>query len=192
MEAMKTLIINGSPKPKGDTTALINAFTEKLSGELIVLSCFNHISPCVDCRHCWQNPGCVIDDEMQAIYEYLNQCDNVVLASPIWFSSLSGPLLNIASRIQTLFAAAYFRREKNTMKVKNGVIILAGAETGTEVIPAQTAAAIMKFMNVKRPIAAHVYSLDTNRIPAAEDSRALADAENAALLLNQLYREAQR
>lgn len=190
MEEMRTLIMNGSPKPKGDTAALIKAFTEKLCGEFKIISCFNDISPCVDCRHCRTEPGCVINDEMQEIYDYLEECDNVVLASPIWFSSLSGPLLNIASRIQTLFSAGHFRHEESRAKIKNGVIILAGAEKGTEVIPAQTAAAIMKFMNVKRPIAAHVYALDTDNTPAAEDRAALLSAENAALLLNQLYFEA--
>lgn len=184
---MKTLILNGSPKKDGDTAILINELTKNLIGEVKILSCFDEISICNDCRFCWENPGCSIDDEMQNVYPYLDECDNVVLASPIWFSSLSGPLLNICSRIQTLFAATCFRGETKKSKVKNGVIILVGAEKGTETIPMANALTIMKFMNVRRPCVATVYSLDTNNVPAEQDVVAMKNAHDAALLLNDLY-----
>ena len=184
---MKTLILNGSPKKDGDTVALINEFTKHLIGEVRTLSCFSDISPCTDCRFCWNNPGCSIQDEMQDIYPYLDECDNVVLASPIWFSSLSGPLLNLASRIQTLFAAGFFRGESRNVKQKNGVIILVGAEKGTETIPARNALTIMKFLNVRRPCVSSVYSLDTNNVPAEKDEKALKQAREAVAMLNRLY-----
>lgn len=183
---MKTLIINGSPKKIGDTTALINEFTKHLNGEVKILSCLSNISPCKDCRYCWRNKGCSIEDEMQEIYPFIDECDNVVLASPIWFSSLSGPLLNIASRIQTLYAAAYFRKEQKDMNQKNGVILIVGAERGTEIIPTKNALTIMKFMNVRRPCVATIYSLDTNNIPAGKDDVALKNTRDAAFLLNSL------
>lgn len=183
---MKTLIINGSPKKNGDTTALINEFTKYLIGDVKIISCFNDISPCIDCRYCWSNTGCSIEDEMQEIYSFLDGCDNVVLASPIWFSSLSGPLLNIASRIQTLYAASHFQGHIKEA-TKNGVLILVGAEKGTEVIPEKTALTIMKHMHVRRPCAATVYSLDTNNVPADEDECAIKSAHEAALLLNNYY-----
>ncbi|WP_051685514.1 flavodoxin family protein [Clostridium sp. KNHs205] len=183
---MKTLIINGSTKKNGDTSTLIDEFQKFLKGEVKTISCSGNISPCRDCRYCWTNSGCCIEDEMQEIYPFLDECENVVLASPIWFSSLSGPLLNIASRFQTLFAAAYFRKEQKAVKQKNGVILLVGAEKGTEVIPTQNALTIMKFMNVKRPCIATVYSLDTNNTPVEKDRTAIKKAHEAALLLNRL------
>jgi multimeric flavodoxin WrbA len=184
---MKTLILNGSPKKGGDTEALISELTKNLTGEVKILSCYNEISPCNDCRFCWENPGCSINDEMQKVYPYLNECDNVVLASPIWFSSLSGPLLNISSRLQTLFAATYFRRETTKIKEKNGIIILVGAEKGTEKTPTANALTIMKFMNVRRPCTATIYSLDTNNVPAKQDTVAMKNTRESALLLNDLY-----
>lgn len=185
-QKMKTLIINGSTKKHGDTAALIDEFSKNLKGEVKVLSRFNDISPCIDCRYCWTNAGCSIQDEMQEIYSYLDECDNIVLASPIWFSSLSGPLLNIASRLQTFFAAAHIRKEPIPMKAKNGVIIIVGAEKGTETAPTQNALTIMKLMNVRRPCTGIVYSLNTDQVPAAEDQTALKDAHKTAELLNQM------
>lgn len=186
---MKTLILNGSPKRNGDTATLIGEFTKHLNGDVwVVSSHFDNISPCLDCRHCWNNPGCIINDDMQNVYSYLEVCDNLVIASPIWFSELSGPLLTLASRIQTYFAARQFRNEPNRIKHKNGILILVGAEKGSEKKASSTAHTILKHMNAL-PCIASVFSLNTNVLPAADDLSALAAAHNAALLLNQLSDE---
>ena len=182
---MKTLIFNGSPKKTGDTERLINAFTKHLHGEIRTISFFDDINPCMDCRDCWSKQGCTINDGMQEIYAYLHACDNVVLASPIWFSSLSGPLLNMASRLQTLWAGRYFRKEK-TGKAKNGVLIIVGAEEGTEVIPTETALTIMKHMHVKLSDISKIYSCNTNILPAEKDEMALQKCREAAIRLNDI------
>jgi hypothetical protein len=72
---------------------------------------------------------------------------------------------------------------------KSGVLILVGAEEGTEVTPTANALTIMKFMNVRRPCAATIYSLDTDHVPAKQDAAALQKAKAAALLLNDLYNQ---
>ncbi|MDR1689793.1 MAG: flavodoxin family protein [Clostridiales bacterium] len=178
---MKTLILNGSPSKNGDTMALINEFMKHLNGDIRILSHYDYISPCVDCRYCWSNPGCCTNDEkLKGIYSYLHYCDNIVLASPIWFSSLSGPLLNLASIVQALWANSNFLKLPNVSKLKNGVIIITGAQEGTEVIPTQTAFTIMKYMNVDILGVAKVYSLNTNILPAKEDSAALEKCREAA------------
>lgn len=182
---MRTLILNGSPRKNGDTETLILALTEKLQGEIRILSPADQISPCVDCRYCWENPGCTIQDDMSGIYPYLENCDNIVLASPIWFSSLSGPLLTIASRVQTLFAASFFRGEPVKSTPKNGLILLTGAEPGTERAPTQTALTILKWMNVPRTQVETVVSMDTNRVPAAKDTGALERIRTIAARLKE-------
>lgn len=63
---------------------------------------------------------------------------------------------------------------------------MVGAEKGTEVIPTKNALTIMKFMNVKRPGVATVYSLDTDKTPVVKDRTAIKKAHEAALLLNRL------
>lgn len=186
---MKTLILNGSPKINGDTATLINALSKDLNGEIrIISSVFDNISPCIDCRYCWQNDGCAIKDDMQDVYSYFEECDNLVLASPIWFSGLSGPLLNIASRIQTYFAARWFRHELSKIKHKNGLLLLVGAEAHTAEKAAAAAYAVFKQANAL-PCIACVSSLNTNNVPAAEDNIALRQIYEAALNLNKLYLE---
>lgn len=45
----------------------------------------------------------------------------------------------------------------------------------------------MIFENVRRPCTATIYSLDTNNVPAKQDTVAMKNAREAALLLNDLY-----
>ena len=182
---MKTLIINGSPRKGGDTEVMINEFVKYIEGDVKIVCWKDDISPCVDCRWCWKNSGCAVKDGMQEVYEYLTECDNVVLASPIWFSSLSGPVLDIASRFQTNFNG-WFRRGEKIPVNKNGVLILVGAQPGTEEVPEQNSLTIMRNMYVKRPLVAVIRSMNTDDIPAKDDADALVQVRDAALRLNNL------
>lgn len=116
---MKTLILNGSPRKTGDTVSLITKVTDKLHGEYRIVNTYDcRINPCVDCRYCWENTGCCINDEMQQVYTYIEECNNILIASPIYFSELTGALLNVGSRLQTYFCARFFRKETPIEKLK--------------------------------------------------------------------------
>ncbi len=180
---MKTLIINGSPKKNGDTQALIDAFVSGLSGEYRIVSNKDGISPCIDCRYCWKCDGCAVRDSMQEVYDYLVDCDAVVLASPVWFSSLSGPTLDIGSRFQTYFARKFFRHLPSPLKPKRGVILLVGGQPGTEVWPIANAKTILGLANIVKDDMVVVTSMNTDHIPAALDTAALAAAKSAAQAL---------
>lgn len=180
---MKTLVIDGSVAPGGDVRALLSPLLRALPGEIRVLSQADGISPCCDCRRCRRQPGCAIPDGMREIYPYLLSCDSVILASPIWFASLSGPALSIASRLQTFYAAASFRREKIPFSAKKGVILLTGARADTASAPLAAASLILRTAGVSRADQYTVTSLDTDRVSAAEDARARDEIERAALFL---------
>lgn len=181
---MKTLVINGSPKKNGDTAALIDALTRHLEGEVRVISCRDNISPCIDCRACWRRPGCAVQDDMQAVYEYLAGCDNVVLASPVWFSSLSGPALNLASRLQMLFSAKRFLNAPVFLKPKKGLILLVGGNAGTEAQPIETARMILTMAGAVKEEISVVASMDTDVLPAKDDPDALGRIVKEAGRLN--------
>lgn len=69
---MKTLILNGSPRINGDTNSLIKYITSKKIDEYKTVNVYRcDISPCLDCRYCWNNNGCSINDEMQDVYKYI-------------------------------------------------------------------------------------------------------------------------
>lgn len=183
---MKTLIFNGSPRINGDTVALINELKNNLSGEIKVVSAYHdNINPCMDCRFCWNSKGCCIQDDMQAIYKDLNEVHNLVIASPIYFSQLTGELLSLASRLQTFYCERFFRGEVNTLKYKNGVLMLVGGGDGSP-LPAQAMANTI-FKQTNTTCIGTVFSLKTNVIPAKKDVEALAKTKEIAKELERIY-----
>ena len=186
---MKTLIINGSPRKKGDTVTLIDELKKHLKGKVYDISAYyDDISPCTDCRHCWKKEGCKIDDKMQKVYKLLDEVDNVILASPLYFSELTGQLLNVASRLQVVYAAKFFRGLPDFhYKKKTGALILTGGGDAGPTQAIQSAHTIFKLMNVEQ--VGTVYSLNTNHIATKNDPKALAEVRELALKLNALYKE---
>ena len=171
---MKTLILNGSPRIMGDTTSLIKKVTEKIVGEYMIVDTYRcNISPCIDCRYCWEKQGCAINDEMQEIYEYIQDRDNILVASPIYFSELTGKLLDVGSRLQTYWCAKYYRKEDPIMRSKKGAVILVGGGDGSINKPYDTACTLLHHMNCYN-IHEVVYSHNTNAIPAIKDKTALS------------------
>ena len=182
---MKTLIINGSPRPNGDTASLLRRLEEGIAGEYKVIDAYRcNISPCVDCRYCKDHSGCAIQDEMQEIYPYIQECDNIVIASPIYFSEVTGKVLDVCSRLQTYFCARFYRWETPIPKVKRGAVILAGGGDGAPDKAYSTACTLLHQMNC-REVYPMVCSHDTDHRPAIEDAQALAGVESIVRFFNQ-------
>lgn len=177
---MKTLILNGSPHVNGDTASLIQAVRQALTGDILQVDAYRYgISPCVDCRFCWENSGCAIQDRMKEIYEFLPHCDNVLIASPIYFSELTGKLLDVGSRLQTYFCAKYFRHKDAVGKPKKGAVLLVGGGDGRMEKAYDTACTLLRHLNCQtvHPL---VCSHNTNHRPAIRDEQALAGARSIA------------
>ena len=181
---MKTLILNGSPRANGDTAFMIKTLTAKLQGEVTVIDCYKaNISPCVDCRACKVKPDCVIKDDMQNIYSALCECDNVVLASPVHYGELSAMLLKVASRFQVYSSAILFRREKPDIKANCGAVILSQGGSGGAQRAYETAGLIFQSLGIKRVLPL-VCSINTDKLPAEEDEKAINELTRLADTLN--------
>ncbi len=185
---MKTLIINGSPRKLGDSMTLVNEMIKHLSGEVkIVDTYYDDISPCIDCRFCWKNDECLIDDDMQAVYKLLDEVDNVIISSPIYFSELTGKLLSFASRLQRFYVSRCIKKNKNfKLKEKSGVLVLTGGGDGS-IEPAVNRANII-FRQINAQPIGRVVSLKTNDIPTYDDVNALNRAKELSFCLNELNR----
>ena len=105
----KIVILNGSPRPKGNTSALIKAFTKGAEEAENTITTFlldsMNINGCKGCFGGGKNPDspCVQKDDMDKIYPVYKEASIVVLASPLYFWNLSGQLRTAFDR---LFAVA--------------------------------------------------------------------------------------
>ncbi len=105
---MKILVLNGSPRPNGNTAAMVAAFAEgaRESGHdvHIVPVCRKKIAGCLACEYCHTkgNGRCVQQDDMQEVYPLLEEAEMIVLASPIYYHSFTGQLQCAINRIYAL------------------------------------------------------------------------------------------
>ncbi len=181
---MKTLIIFGSPRAYGETATLVRYLASKLEGEYLLVRAYDkNISACVDCRYCRDHEGCKIIDGMQKVYDFLPDCDNILLASPIHFSELSARLLLVCSRLQTYYSAKAFRGENMLYKKKKGAVILTGGGEGGSDTAMNTAIRLLHFMNAWR-IHSVVTSFHTDKIPASKDAAAIAGVDSIVDFFN--------
>ncbi len=142
---MRTLIFNGSPRKNGDTVALLNVLKSEIPGEIRQVDAyFCNISPCSDCRWCVQKETCAIKDGMQEVYDYLENCNNVIIASPIYFSCLTGPLLSLGSRLQRYYAVKRFQGKNLFSTKKLGAVILCGGGDGSYQTALSTARCLLR------------------------------------------------
>ena len=180
---MKTLILNGSPRPAGNTVTLIRELKKHLEGEIVEISAFySNIAPCVDCRGCWKTARCVVDDDMRVIYE--DDFDNVVVAAPVYYGTLPGSVLSLMSRLQPWHAATYFLNEPLVQRPKKAAAILTAGGKGNQERAFHHLRAMFRMLNAGGFEEHLVCSANTDTIPAGDDAEAMEQVRSLARWLN--------
>ena len=129
---MKTLVFFGAAREKGHTRAMVDLFLEHLDGEKEIIDAYRtEVAPCKDCRYCWHKKGCSIKDGMQDIYRKIEEADNIVLASPMYFHSITGELKSLIDRLQ-VYWAGHVRNDMPDHFIKKGAILMVGGAPSFE------------------------------------------------------------
>ena len=125
---MKNIIIlNGSPRPKGNTSTMTAAFkrgAEEAGNKVTEFQLSRmKINGCIGCWKGGKDPDhpCIQRDDMEHIYPLYKEADIVVLASPLYYWFISGFLKNSFDR---LFAIAECDPNYRSPK-KESVLIIA-------------------------------------------------------------------
>lgn len=104
----KILILEGSPRPNGNSCILSNEFARGAeeagcSVDKIQIS-RKKISGCLGCNACYRNGGsCVQKDDMEEIRAKMLEADVIVLASPIYFYSMTVQMKALVDRTYAFF-----------------------------------------------------------------------------------------
>ena len=101
---MKVLIINGSPRVKGNSTRLIKEMTNtfgSLNVEYEVVQVGNkEVRGCIACGHCHEkDEGCVFKDIVNETSPKFKECDGLIVVSPVYFGSPNGTLISFLDRL---------------------------------------------------------------------------------------------
>ena len=91
------------------------------------------MSPCMEIYACKEGGRCVIEDDFQRIYDQLLTCRGLMIASPIFFYSVSAQTKILIDRCQSLWVKKYLI-EKAVLGVREcgrkALFIAAGATSG--------------------------------------------------------------
>ena len=130
---MKVLGIMGSPRMNGNTDLLLDealkgAESQQAEVEKILVDKLQ-IAPCKEYYGCLKDGKCVIKDDMDDIYDKLLAADAVIIASPMFFYTVSAQLMPLISRCQALWAKKYVLKDMDIPE-KRGAFIAVGATKG--------------------------------------------------------------
>lgn len=129
----KIIILNGSPRMKGNTVGLIDAFVQGAERAGHSVKTFNlqkmNIHPCLGCMGGGKNPDspCTQKDDMDHIYPVYEEADIVVFASPMYYWSITAQL---KAALDRLFAVD--EKGGNYSGLKKECIMLMAAEGDTK------------------------------------------------------------
>ena len=130
---MKTLVLFSSPNRTGNTGTLLDGFLKGCSGEIEIVNIYGmDVKPCIDCKFCQGNKRCVFED-LNELYEKVESCDAIVIASPIYFTSFPAPLKTVFDRFQVYWSRKYIHKDTSPFKRKKGILIMT---SGLKGIPA--------------------------------------------------------
>ena len=112
---MKVLMINGSPRPNGNTALALHEMEKVFAQEGIETEIVHvgnkAIRGCIACRKCKEIGKCIFDDLVNETAHKFEACDGLVVGSPVYYASANATLLAF---LQRLFFSPPFDK---TMKV---------------------------------------------------------------------------
>jgi len=120
METLKVLMLNGSPRPNGNTAVALRemetVFRENgVEVETVIIG-NRAIRGCVACGGCAKTGKCVFDDAVNELAPKFEAADGLVVASPVYYASANATLIACLDR---LFYSTPFDK---TMKVGASVV----------------------------------------------------------------------
>ena len=118
---MKVLLINGSPKAKGNTAFALAQMAEVFSEQGIDVQTIHvgnqALRGCIACGACKKAGKCVFDDTVNQTAELFREADGLVVASPVYYASANATLIAFLDR---LFQSTSFEKR---MKVGASVVV---------------------------------------------------------------------
>lgn len=100
---MKVLILNGSPKAKGNTATALHEVERTLQQQGIHTEWIHvghlPIHGCIACNRCWHTGICGFDDIVNHISAKMREADGLLIGSPVYFASPNGTLLALLDRL---------------------------------------------------------------------------------------------
>ena len=118
---MKVLMINGSPHKNGATMRALeemkNIFVSNNIDVEIITVGNKDIRGCIACTKCYDTGKCAFNDIVNDLSIKFEECDGLVIGSPVYYASANGTLISALDRL------FYSTRFDKRMKVGASVAV---------------------------------------------------------------------
>lgn len=123
---MKVLMINGSPHANGNTFIALQEMEKVFAKEGVETEIVHvgnqDIRGCIACYSCYEKARCVFDDIVNETAPKFEECDGLVIASPVYYASANATLVAFLDR---LFYSTHFDK-----RLKVGASVVAARRGG--------------------------------------------------------------
>jgi putative NADPH-quinone reductase len=179
----RVLALAGSPRRGGNSEKLLDS---ALAGVAAVVTklVLNELkfAPCQNCGACNATGDCrfAAGDDMKGIYEALDASDRFVIASPIYFASVSAQLKTMIDRCQAIWARKYLLKRPHANPDRKALFLCCGGFKHDRFYQCarQVIVAWCVVLDIKLSGELFFHSIDA-RGDIAKHPTALADALNA-------------
>jgi NAD(P)H-dependent FMN reductase len=105
----------GSPLPEGNTAILLDralrgAADAGCTVEKIEVNNLD-FQACMEMMFCREHETCIMDDDMQQMYQKFRKMDSLIVATPVMTMGIPGKLKSFIDRFQVFFMAKYMRNQ---------------------------------------------------------------------------------
>ncbi len=108
---MRVLIINGSPRTKGNSSKLVEEMTKIFEKENVEVDSYQigskAIRGCMACGYCYEHNECVFKDDVNDLAKRFEAADGLVILSPVYYGSANGSIISLLDR---LFYSSHFEK----------------------------------------------------------------------------------
>jgi multimeric flavodoxin WrbA len=125
----KIVALLGSPRKWGNTELLLEEFLKAFKDNkqyAVKKLAVNDLAirPCTNCGYCMRKGVCVLKDDMTEVYSELKTADCLIIASPIYFTNISGQLKVLIDRCQIFWARmSVLKKPVTTKRRRYGVFL---------------------------------------------------------------------
>ncbi|ACL16807.1 flavodoxin family protein [Methanosphaerula palustris] len=125
---MKVVGILGSTRPDGNTATLLRQVLEGAAAQGATTTTISTnnltVHDCTNCDTCKRTGQCVLNDDMQEIYNNINESDVIILASPNYMGGIAGNLKLVIDRLYLYFSVTETGELRTTIQSPKKVALL--------------------------------------------------------------------
>jgi len=134
------LAVQGSPRRGGNTETLLEAALQGVRQvgcqvEVLRLNSMR-FQACQNCGGCRKTGRCVLEDDLEPVYDRIDRVNRLIVASPVYFYGVTAQTKAFIDRMQAFWSRKYLLRERAYRQqdpARQGVFLSVAASRGRKI-----------------------------------------------------------